>query len=287
MHKGGMKNQRYIELVAGLGEWMKRLNYTEGSVRSRKRHITLFLSFVESIGREELGEIVEEDLDSYNMYLHARPIATRTIESYLSALKLLNQYLELYGLPPVLTKRLRITKSVKTKREILRKEEVGLLYESCSDDVYGYRDRVLLALYYGCGLRYREGAHVEQRDVNFSTGLLHIRKGKNYRERYVPMSKGVMEELRIWIEYHQILFTSQTNLLISARNGKKLRSSALNTRLGKLLAEANIEKRISLHSLRHSIATHLMEEGMKLEDVGQFLGHVTLETTQKYVHVIE
>jgi site-specific recombinase XerD len=202
-------------------------------------------------------------------------------------LKLLNQYLELYGLSPVLTKRLRITKSVKTQREILRKEEVGLLYESCADDVYGYRDRVLLALYYGCGLRYREGAHVEQRDVNFSTGLLHIRKGKNYRERYVPMSKGVMEELRKWIEHYQILFTSQTNLLISARNGKKLRSNALNTRLGKLLAEAKIEKKITLHGLRHSIATHLMEEGMKLEDVGQFLGHVTLETTQKYVHVIE
>ena len=283
---GAMENQEYLEVVEGVREWMSRLNYREGSVRSRVRQIKLFLSYIESLGRDKLEEVGKEDLDSYNAYLHARPIATRTIEGYLSALKLLNQYRELYGLSPVMSRRLRITKSLEMKREVLSKEEVKLLYESCSEDVYGFRDRVLLALYYGCGLRYREGAHVEQRDVNFSTGLLHVRKGKNYRERYVPMSKGVMKELRKWIEHYQVLFTSQTNLLISSRSGKKLRSSALNKRLGKLLAEAKIERRITLHSLRHSIATHLMEQGMKLEDVGQFLGHVTLETTQKYVHVI-
>jgi site-specific recombinase XerD len=211
----------------------------------------------------------------------------RTIEGYISALKLLNQYRGLYGLPPVMSKRLRITKSVKIEREVLSEAEINQLYDCCADDVYGNRDRVILALYYGCGLRYREGAHVEQRDVNFSSGLLHVRKGKNYRERYVPMSKGVMEELRRWVEHYQELFTNQTNLLISSRSGKKIRSSALNNRLRKLLAEARIEKRITLHGLRHSIATHLMEKGMKLEDVGQFLGHVTLETTQIYVHVVD
>ena len=282
-----MKNQEYLEVVEGLGEWMERLNYAKGSVRSRQRQIKLFLEFMESKGRENLEEITKEDLDSYNAYLHARPIAMRTIEGYISALKLLNQYRGLYGLPPVMSKRLRITKSVKIEREVLSEAEINQLYDCCADDVYGNRDRVILALYYGCGLRYREGAHVEQRDVNFSSGLLHVRKGKNYRERYVPMSKGVMEELRRWVEHYQELFTNQTNLLISSRSGKKIRSSALNNRLRKLLAEARIEKRITLHGLRHSIATHLMEKGMKLEDVGQFLGHVTLETTQIYVHVVD
>jgi site-specific recombinase XerD len=282
-----MKNQEYLEVVEGLGEWMERLNYAKGSVRSRQRQIKLFLEFMESKGRENLEEITKEDLDSYNAYLHARPIGMRTIEGYISALKLLNQYRELYGLPPVMSKRLRITKSVEIERVVLSEAEIKQLYDCCKDDVYGCRDRVILALYYGCGLRYREGAHVEQRDVNFSSGLLHVRKGKNYRERYVPMSKGVMEELRRWIAHYRGLFTNQTNLLISSRSGKKIRSNALNTRLGKLLAEARIEKRITLHGLRHSIATHLMEKGMKLEDVGQFLGHVTLETTQIYVHVVE
>ena len=277
----------YQNILDDFTEWMERINYSKGSISSRKRHIKSFLQFIASRGVTTLEAVSSSDLDQYNVHLHQRPIATTTIEAHISALKLLNQYRELYGQSPVMSKKLKVTKSLKTIRAIVSKSQITEMYEACEDNIYGWRDRVILALYYGCGLRYREGAHVEQRDVNFNTGLLHIRKGKNYRERYVPMSPGVMRELRNWIEHYQAMFSGQTNLILSGRNGKQVSSSALNDRLKKLIKKVGIDKRITLHSLRHSIATHLMEEGMKLEDIGRFLGHVTLETTQKYAHVIE
>ena len=277
----------YKTILDDFTEWMARLNYSKGSIRSRKRHIKSFLQFIASREIETLEAVTKSDLDDYNAYLHQRPIAAKTIESHISALKLLNQYRELYGLPPVMSKKLKVTKSFKIQRAIVSKSQINAMYEACTDNPFGWRDRVILALYYGCGLRYREGAHVEQRDVNFSTGLLHIRKGKNYRERYVPMSGGVMRELRNWIEHYQPMFSDKTNLIISGRNGKQVKSAALNNRIKKLLIKTRINKPITLHSLRHSIATHLMEEGMKLEDIGRFLGHVTLETTQKYAHITE
>ena len=280
-------SDHYKNILDDFTQWMERINYSKGSVRSRNRHIKLFLQFIALRGIKTLEEVSSSDLDQYNAHLHKRPIAAKTIEAHISALKLLNQYRELYGQSPVMSKKLRVTKSFQTQRAIVSKSEITAMYEVCEDDLYGWRDRVILALYYGCGLRYREGAHVQQRDVNFNTGLLHIRKGKNYRERYVPMSPGVMRELRNWIGYYQAMFCGQTNLILSGRNGKKVSSSALNNRIKKLIEKVGIEKRITLHSLRHSIATHLMEEGMKLEDIGRFLGHVTLETTQKYAHVIE
>jgi len=277
----------YKNILNDFTEWMVRLNYSKGSVRSRERHIKIFFEFIALKGIGTLEEVSSTDLDDYNIYLHQRPIAGKTIEAHISALKLLNQYRELYGQPPVMSKKLKVTKSLQNQRAIVSKAQANAMYEACEDNPYGWRDRVILALYYGCGLRYREGAHVEQRDVNFNTGLLHIRKGKNYRERYVPMSPGVMRELRHWIEHYQVLFTSQTNFILSGRNGKQVKSSALNNRLKKLIKKVGINNRITLHSLRHSIATHLMEEGMKLEDIGRFLGHATLETTQKYAHVVE
>ncbi len=276
----------YQKILDDFTQWMGRINYSKGSVKSRNRHIKLFLQFIASRGITTLEEVSSSDLDQYNVYLHQRPIAAKTIEAHISALKLLNQYRELYGQSPVMSKKLKVTKSLQVQRSIISKSQVNAMYEACEDDPFGWRDRVILALYYGCGLRYREGAHVEQRDVNFNTGLLHIRKGKNYRERYVPMSPGVMRELRNWIEHYQAMFSGQTNLILSGRNGKQVSSSALNDRLKKLIDKVGVHKRITLHSLRHSIATHLMEEGMKLEDIGRFLGHVTLETTQKYAHVI-
>ena len=285
--RGVMKNQIYLQEIEGFTRWMTRINYTEGSIKSRKRHLNTFFSFLTSLDKNNLETITNEDLDHYNKYLHNKPIATKTIEAHISALKLLNQYRALHGQPPVMRKKLSVTKTLKIQRAIVSKSEINGMYEACEDNPFGWRDKIILSLYYGCGLRYREGAHVEQKDVNFHTGLLHIIKGKNYRERYVPMSKGVMSELRIWIEYYQNIFTSKTNLIISSRNGKRIKSTALNKRIKTLVIKSEIDKRITLHSLRHSIATHLMEEGMKLEDIGRFLGHVTLETTQKYAHIID
>lgn len=281
-----MKNNYYLQLLEGFTEWLTRLNYAKESVRGRSRQLRIFLEWVENKGINQLQDITQKDLAEYNESLHKRPIRSRTIEGYISVLKLVNEYLENYGEAPIIKTRLTVTKEAKRERTILSKAEINQLYEACENDPWGLRDRIIIAIYYGCGVRCTEGTRLELRDIDFSNDLLHVRKGKNYRERYVPISEGVKKELLQWVNDGQTWFAGEkTNILIPNSRGKTTQSGPLNKRLKLLCEKASINKKITLHCLRHSIATHLLESGMDLEMIGQFLGHVGLEATQVYTRI--
>lgn len=281
-----MQNKHYLQLLNGFTEWLTRLNYAKESIRGRTRQLKTFLQWIEQKGINQLSEITQQDLENYNEALHKRPIKSRTIEGYISVLKVLNDYLENYGEAPIIKAKLTIAKDIRKERTILSKLEINELYEACENNPWGMRDRIIIAIYYGCGVRCTEGTRLELRDIDFSSGLLHVRKGKNYRERYVPISEGVKKELLSWIDDGQTWFAGEkTNILIPNTRGKTTDSGSLNKRLKILCEKAEINKKITLHCLRHSIATHLLESGMELEKIAQFLGHVGLEATQIYTRI--
>jgi len=282
-----MKNQEYDKLQKDFIEWMKRLNYSEKSVQERSRQLRIFFGWIEEKGILKLSDLRQNNLEAYNKWLHEKPIKSRTIRGYIGALKLCNQYLENQGSSPIMTIQLQVGKDVEYIRNILSKEEVKSLYKSCVEDLYGMRDRAMIAVFYGCGLRCREGANLELRDIDFKSGLLHVRKGKGYKQRYVPMSRGVMKELKSWLENGQPFFSIKTNLVIPSRSGKIIGCHGLTKRVKKMCERASVSGPVSLHGLRHSIATHLLESGMSLEQIGQFLGHSSLETTQIYTRINE
>ena len=126
-------------------------------------------------------------------------------------------------------------------------------------------------------------------DVLLKEKLIHVRHGKGYKERYVPMNEAIKEDLEnyIYVARNQIQsFKSekQEALFLSMRAKRLCRNTFL-IRIHKLVEAAKIQKAIGVHSLRHSIATHLLQSGMKLEEVSQFLGHSSLESTQIYTHL--
>ena len=285
MHKRGLRNPEYLQILKRFTEWLSRLNYAEESIRGRERHLRRFLSWVEG-EKLDLEKVSRDNLYSYNEYLHAHPIGAKTIEAYLSALKLFNSFRENYGQEPLIKTRLSIDREVEIRRSILTVPEINALYQTCNDGPYGWRDRAILAVFYGCGLRCREGIYLEVKDVDFNTGLTHVRKGKNYRERYVPMSQGVRKDLQEWLNNYHAIFCVKTNWLVPSRLGSQMGGSGLNLRLEKLCREAEV-KRITLHGLRHSIASHLLQSGMSLENIRLFLGHQSLETTRKYTHLLD
>jgi integrase/recombinase XerD len=92
-------------------------------------------------------------------------------------------------------------KSPRSIITIFTKGEIKALQNACDSDVLGIRDKAMLAVYYGCGLRRNEGLNLDVNDILFSKNLLYVRKGKNYRERYVPMAEGVKEELQNYVDY--------------------------------------------------------------------------------------
>lgn len=144
--------------------------------------------------------------------------------------------------------------------------------------------KLIFALYYGCGLRRSEGYRLTVNDIDFDKKTIFIRQGKNYKDRIVPMNKGVYKALEYYIyNFRNLLKLPHQRLFI---NG----TYTLNVSLQHLQKVSGCEsiksKKLTLHILRHSIATHLLQNGMSIESIALFLGHSSLESTQIYTHIV-
>lgn len=208
------------------------------------------------------------------------------MRSHLTILRRLARYLRETG-QQSFDVDIRITGKSSNIKNIFTGEEIRQLYQATGNDLLGLRDKAILTVYYGCGLRKSEGVNLDVNDVLFDRNLLFVRKGKNYKERFVPMTEAVREDLITYIECaRSVLLTTETNALFISYLGNRLTGSSISERFQKLKTRAGIEKTAGLHSLRHSIATHLLQSGMKLEQIKTFLGHSSLESTQIYTHII-
>ena len=134
---------------------------------------------------------------------------------------------------------------------------------------------------------------VNMDDINFDRRIIHVKNGKNYKERLVPFSRTGSNYLQQWIYDHRakLLKSQKEGALFIGVNGNPMNGNTLYVRL-KLLQQQieNPElqsKNVGLHTLRHSIATHLLENGMDLQKIQRFLGHSSLESTQIYTHLID
>jgi len=179
----------------------------------------------------------------------------------------------------------KIERKIKT---ILTTTEMRSLYQICEHSPLGLRDRAMLSIYYGLGLRRTEGVSLDVSDYMPEKNMLYVRKGKNYKERYVPLTQEVKEDLEGYLYYGrplQLKHNTETAFFLSER-GNRIAGQSMNLRLKTLLDKCNLTKEnIGLHSLRHSIATHLLQNGMPLKQIALFLGHESLESTQIYTHI--
>ena len=202
---------------------------------------------------------------------------------------------------------IKLEKVYRDRLTVVTTDEIKLLFAATGKDAIATthhhytrfneamqaRDRAMLAVYYSCGLRRNEGVHLCIDDINFDTQILHVRKGKNYKERYVPFNKTNAQYLQLYVYDHRPLFAKdkKEDRLFMSVGGRQFNGGSLLLRLQRLqqLTEdaALQQKTIGLHTLRHSIATHLLAAGMSLEKIAQFLGHSSLDSTQIYTHLIE
>ncbi|WP_420459580.1 tyrosine-type recombinase/integrase [Neolewinella sp.] len=165
----------------------------------------------------------------------------------------------------------------RARRNILTRAEVTALYGACER----LAERALLALTYGCGLRVGELERLNTREVRLTDGLLVVERGKYDKRRVIPLSAGVKRDL---LAYAVRRRGSEPAFLRHARGGR-LRRHTVQKWLTGLAERAGVEKQVTVHVLRHTIASHLLAEGMAVEEVRTFLGHALLATTQRYVQV--
>ena len=291
-----LKNSEYKRLETSFGEWLVEINYAAESTQNMPVMLREFLYYLEQHDINKLTAITPAVIDSYFYYLSIRSnyrqagaLHTNTLLNHRKVLSRFSYYLQQIGLPNFEIS-LRLDRQIQLPTSILTQEEITKLYNSIPDTIMGYRDRAILAVYYGCGLRKNEGANLVLSDLLFKEARIYVRKGKNYKERYVPMNERVIHDLQNYIQIARPMLLAhrsyderkeEVNLFLT-NYGRAAKSDTLYFALKKMLARAKM-KSIGLHSLRHSIATHLLQSGMSTVRIAQFLGHSSLSSTAIYL----
>lgn len=284
-----LQTQRYQHLEAGFKEWLTILQHHHTTIEGAPVKVREFLHWLEE-KEINLKQLTKTDLQAYITYLSHRKNQRRQgglsagyLNMHIRSLKQFSEYLQ-QSREQGFTVEVSYYKPIR-QRDILTVAEIKALYEATTPDAVGLRDRAILGIYYGCGLRRSEGTGLDVEDLMIQKQLLYVRKGKNYKERYVPITAQVLTDLVNYLEFSRPYFGSGQSLLLS--NKGRISGSGLMHRLKTLKTRANITKTIGLHTLRHSIATHLLKQGMKLSDISSFLGHHSIESTQLYTHLLD
>lgn len=292
MQQVQLQISEYKNLVTRFKDWLQLLNFEPSTIKYAPKKIHEFFHWLEKQQIKEIGEVNKPIISNYFEYLKTRQnkrkggkLSKNYLRTHLTALRKLARYLR-ENQERSFEVDIKLTGAAQTTVTIFSKDEIKDLYSACDTDILGMRDKAMLAVYYGCGLRRNEGVNLDINDVLFDRNLLYVRKGKNYKERYVPISSGVKEDLQNYIDFvRPVLIKDNTKALFLTQYGNRLGSNSMADRLQNLKEKSEINKEAGLHALRHSIATHLLQSGMELEKIKRFLGHASLESTQIYTHV--
>jgi integrase/recombinase XerD len=260
--------------------------YNAETSHTRTGQVNEFLEFT----KLEINKIGELEILKYYNYLKQRPnkrtrklLNPTTVLHHIRAIELFFIMLfdtgELAEIPEINIKSPKDFES-DFVREIVSQEEIQKLYKKAD-----LLETIILHLGYGCGLRVAELVAVTKHDIYLKESFLIVPKGKFNKRRIVPLTQRITDDLSRYLEQIQ---PNQTFFIINSKGGK-MQEWTYNKMLKKLLQKIKIPQKridkITIHSLRHSIATHLLENGMELEKVRDFLGHSQLETTQTYTHI--
>ncbi len=273
-------------------QWLEAYNYTKETIKLLIAIIDEWSEFLEVENIETLIGVDAKMMIRYIQYLKKRSrnrgLKNSTINNKIYALSKLAEYL-LKNHQIILPLHVRYLDDDKTERQIFSRSEIEKLYRVAESDRIGMRDIVMLSLCYGCGLRRGECAGIDTEDVLFDRNLLYIRRTKTYHERLVPMTEKIKLDIENYILYSRPLLEKgrERKALLLSRRGLRISRGNLNSRFKRLIRMAGLgDRKMNLHNLRHSIATHLLQGGMKLSDIQQFLGHRSIESTQIYTHIL-
>ena len=289
----------YKQIIEGYRRWLDVMGYAESQVYGLPRLVTEYLEWLEKQGMRTIGSINQETANTFMDYFKTRPnkrtsgsLSISHINKQMYAIMKLNQYLKATGKRPddyrEQIKLQEIKEKVKKDRMILSKEEIKQLYDVTDYSVIGMRDKVMLGIYYGCGLRKREGLLLSVDDVLFDRKLIYVRAPKNGYERYVPVTEKILQDLEryIYSARPMLLGDKITERLFVSERGNPMHGASMIARLNSIKKKAGNERSFGLHALRHSIATHLLQAGMALEDIALFLGHRSIDSTQVYTRIV-
>ncbi len=253
-------------------KWMEHKRYSPSTIKTYTDMVRLFLMFYKD---REIALLTNDDVVHFiNEHLVKNNLSYSYQNQLANGLKLFYQEVE--------KSKIDIQKIQRPRREyklpnVLSKEEVKSILEAHAN----IKHKTMLSLIYACGLRRSELLNLKPLDVDSERMLLIIRRAKGRKDRVIPISEKTVDMLRNYYKAYK----PQTWLFEGQNRGEKYSAQSLQRVLKNALAKAQIRKPATLHWLRHSYATHLLEAGTDLRYIQELLGHKSSKTTELYTHV--
>jgi len=263
-----------------MGELRRRMEtalrlrrYSEKTVKSYISHIHRFAAHY----MRTPAELGIREINGYQEHLRdTRGVSWSNLNQFVCAARFL--YGEVLG-NKLIIKHIPYQRKPKRLPVVLSREEVRRVLTATRKP----RHRTLFRVIYGSGLRIGEALHLKAGDIDRDRRVIHIREGKGSKDRYVPLPEAASGELKAWEGRSRL---RGTEWLFPGRDERRpLCASGVQRAFKQALKQAGIEKKATIHSLRHSYATHLMEAGVSLQSIQKLLGHRYLQTTFVYTHV--
>ncbi len=261
-----------LKEIDNFKSWLVQKRYSDNTIRTYTEAIKIFFCFFKG---KTPAELTNKDIDYFNNhYIISNNYSTSFQNQILNAIKLFYSKTQNY--------KIEIEKIERPRREhklpnVLSKKEVSMILNSLRNT----KHRTMLSVIYACGLRRSELLNLKPADIESKRGLLLIKNAKGKKDRIVPLSDRLLSILR---EYYK-LYKPKKWLFEGQVPGEQYSAKSLQSVLKQAIAKAGIKKPVTLHWLRHSYATHLLENGTDLRYIQELLGHKSSRTTEIYTHV--
>ena len=259
-------------VVPSLQRELKLKNYSTSTTKAYCQHVEMFLNYYEE---KEVDEITHEEINDYLLsMMEERDCSPSYFNQAVSALKFLYENVLKN---PKMVANLPRQKKEKTLPDILSHEEVSRIIAT----VKNFKHKSLLVLAYSAGLRVGEIVSLNIHDIDSKRMLIHVKQGKGRKDRYTILSKSTLEVLREYARRYRL----RDWLFPGGIEGRHLTVRSAQKVFDRACIAAGIKKDVSIHSLRHAFATHLLERGTDIRYIQELLGHTSCKTTEIYTHV--
>ena len=253
-------------------QWLINRRYSENTVKVYREALRTFLLFHNTI---QTAQLSEAHLNEYNTrYIMARKLSSSWQNQAVNAIKL---YAHAVGLGKLNAELVYRPKREKTLPNVLSKQEVKAIL----DTPLNFKHKAMLCLIYSCGLRRSELLNLKPIDISAERGVIVVRQSKGKKDRIVSLSPKVLDMLR---DYYKA-YKPRLWLFEGQKPGERYSATSLMKVFKRAVHSSGLKKPATLHWLRHSYATHLMESGTDLRLIQELLGHSSSRTTEIYTHV--
>jgi integrase/recombinase XerD len=297
--------QNFTAIYEQFTFWLDTLGYSKHTQQKHSRISNEFFCWLANQNRTHINQIEQHHITAFLDYQQtrkskkeARTLSDTYLNDYFAGINKLLEFLHQMGANTTLAptnQRFKLDNDSRIRKiQPFTIEEIKLLQSQIPNlyPNFNYQKRELkqqqlnlvFTLCYGCGLRMAEAFKLTTEDLNFDRKTVFVRQGKNYKDRIVPMSASIYNALQNYVySFRSHIKCSHARLFIQT-------SVSVGNDLKHLQAECNDHniqaKSLGFHILRHSIATHLLQNGMPVENIARFLGHSSLASTQIYTHIV-